>query len=173
MEIESERLILRDFKESDLEDLQEIFGDRETMRFCEPIYSLKQTKEFLQNFCISGRKAVAVEEKMNGKLLGYLLFKPFYSEQANIFEIGWWINRNYWRKGYAYEGVTRLIEYAFEQLEVDEIVAETLDNDKSGALVRKLGFDLDKIERTASQDNDGNWCDVFWYKLSSQYWKYK
>ncbi len=44
--IETARLILREFQPEDAADLQEILGDWETMRYCEPPYDLEKTKSF-------------------------------------------------------------------------------------------------------------------------------
>ncbi len=45
-QIETARLILREFQPEDAADLQEILGDWETMRYCEPPYDLEKTKSF-------------------------------------------------------------------------------------------------------------------------------
>lgn len=45
MYLESERLIIRDFAPDDTQDLQEIFGDEETMANCEPAYTLEKNRE--------------------------------------------------------------------------------------------------------------------------------
>ncbi len=43
MHIVTERLLIRDFCASDAEDLHEILGDAETMKYCEPAYTFEQT----------------------------------------------------------------------------------------------------------------------------------
>ena len=52
MYIETERLLIREFTQSDAADLHEILGDDETMEHCEPSYDFEKTKEFLTSFCI-------------------------------------------------------------------------------------------------------------------------
>ena len=59
MNIETPRMIIRDFTPDDVADLHEIFGDDETMENCEPAYDFEKTKEFLTSFCIGQNGAVA------------------------------------------------------------------------------------------------------------------
>lgn len=56
MLIETERLIIRDFKQDDVCDLHEILGDAETMEYCEPAYNLEKTRKFLDEFCIAKKE---------------------------------------------------------------------------------------------------------------------
>lgn len=59
MNIETTRMIIRDFTPEDAADLYDIFGDDETMENCEPAYDFEKTKEFLTSFCIGRNGAVA------------------------------------------------------------------------------------------------------------------
>ena len=52
MYIETNRMVIRDFTMDDLNDLHNIFGDAETMKNCEPAYTIEKTADFLQKFCI-------------------------------------------------------------------------------------------------------------------------
>ena len=77
MLIETERMIIRDFSLDDVNDLHEIFGDAETMQNCEPAFHFEKTKKFLEKFCITKKSAVAAVLKDSGKMIGYILFKPW------------------------------------------------------------------------------------------------
>ena len=48
--IETPRMMIRNFIPEDAADLQEIFGDAETMEYSEPPYDLEKTKQFLASF---------------------------------------------------------------------------------------------------------------------------
>ena len=48
MRLETERMVIRDFLPDDAADLQEIFGDAETIKICEPAYDLEKTTRFLR-----------------------------------------------------------------------------------------------------------------------------
>ena len=61
-------------------------------------------------------------------------------------KVGYWIGKNYRRKGYANEAVKKVIKYAFANYDIDEIIATTLtDNDPSMNLLVKNGFVRGKI----------------------------
>ncbi len=137
MNIETTHLIVRDFLMDDASDLYEILGDEETMKYCERPYSFEKTQNFLADFCIGRGGAAAAVHKQSGKVIGYILFNE-YTE--NVYEIGWFFNRKYWQKGYAYEACQAVIDHAFTQLKVHKIFAETIDSVKSVALMKKLGL---------------------------------
>lgn len=46
MYIETDRMVIRDFIVDDLNDMHDIFGDIETMKNCEPTYTIEKTADF-------------------------------------------------------------------------------------------------------------------------------
>lgn len=162
MYIETDRLIIRDFCLNDTDDLQEILGDDETMKFCEPPYSIEQTEQFLKNFCIERKGAAAAVLKKTNKVIGYILFNP--SEQ-DIYEIGWFFNKKYWGNGYTYEACSEIIKVAFDELGAHKIFAETIDTVKSVNLMKKLGMSLEGVQRSHTKDYLNNWTDIYLYGI--------
>ena len=162
MYIRTARMIVRDFQMNDVNDLQEILGDNETMKNCEPAYSLEKTINFLQKFCIEKKAAVAAVHKERNKMIGYILFN---ASDKDVYEIGWFFNRNYWRQGYAFEACKAVIDYAFDDLNAHKIFAETIDGEKSVNLMKKLGMKLEGIQRNQVKDNSGNWADLYFYGI--------
>lgn len=162
MYIRTARMIVRDFQMNDVNDLQDILGDNETMKNCEPTYSLEKTINFLQKFCIEKKAAVAAVHKERNKMIGYILFN---ASDKDVYEIGWFFNRNYWRQGYAYEACKAVIDYAFDNLNAHKIFAETIDGEKSVNLMKKLGMKLEGIQRSQVKDNSGNWADLYFYGI--------
>ena len=162
MYIETPRMIVRDFQLNDVKDLQEILGDNETIKNCEPAYSLEKTVNFLQKFCIEKKAAAAAVHKESNKMIGYILFND---SEKDVYEMGWFFNRNYWRQGYAYEACKAVIDYAFEALHAHKIFAETIDGEKSVNLMKKLGMKLEGIQRSQVKDNSGNWADLYLYGI--------
>ncbi len=163
--VETSRMILRDFIPEDAKDLFEILGDEETMRSCEPAYNFEKTKAFLQNFCINRRGAVAAVEKHAQKVIGYLLFSEV---EPGIFEIGWFFNRSYWRQGYAYEACKALMAFAFQEGGAHKVFAETIDKEKSVGLMKKLGMTLEEVQRNQVKGPDGERADLYIYALPGQ-----
>ena len=161
MTLETERLMIRPFASEDLQDLQEILGDAETMQFCEPPYDLAKTKAFLHDFCIARQGALAAMRKDTGKVIGYILFKDF---GEGVFEAGWFINRSVWRMGYAYEAVSAVFARAFAN-GAKRIFAETIDTVKSVALMEKLGMKLSEVQKGEATDLNGAACDMYVYEI--------
>ena len=165
MNIETGRMIIRDFTMNDINDIQDILGDAETMKNCEPAYTIEKTADFLQKFCIEKKGAVAAVHKETAKMIGYILFNEF---DEGVYEIGWIFNRNFWRQGFAYESCKAVIDYAFDNMNAHKVFAETIDGMKSVNLMKKLGMKLEGIQRSQMKDNLGRWVDLYLYGLLSE-----
>ena len=162
MYLETDRLRIRAFKLSDIDDLYEIFSDEEVMEYIEPVYDRDKTFNFLKDFCIGHKGAFACVNKENEKVIGYIIFNEY---EDKVYELGWIFNKEYWGKGYAYESCDAVIKYAFSEMKIHKIFAETIDNIKSVNLIKKLGMQLEGIQKSHTTDNHGNWKDVYLYGL--------
>lgn len=162
MLIETERMIIRDFNPDDANDLHEILGDTETMKYCEPAYNFEKTQKFLEEFCIAKKGAFAAVLKDSQKMIGYILFKPW---EESVYEIGWIFNKKYWRQGYASEACSELIAYGFRELNIHKVVAETIDSQKSVGLMEKLGMKREDVQIGQTKDVFGNPADLYLYEI--------
>lgn len=167
MKIKTDRLIVRDFEPADARDLYEILGDDETMQFCEPAYDFEKTVHFLNDFCIGRRGALAAQHLDSGNVIGYILFNEY--EKA-AYEIGWFFNRQYWRRGYAYEALKAVIRYAFSECSARKVFAETIDIQRSVPLMEKLGMRPEKIHTGGALDLQGNPVNMYEYSLTDDQW---
>ena len=165
MNIETGRIIIRDFTMNDIHDMQDILGDAEAMKNCEPAYTIEKTADFVQKFCIEKRGAVAAIHKDTGKVIGYILFNEF---DESVYEMGWFFNRAFWGQGFAYESCKAVIDYAFDTMNAHKVFAETIDGMKSVNLMKKLGMKLEGVQRSQTKDNFGNWAAVYFYGLLSE-----
>lgn len=165
MYIETDRMVIRDFTMDDLNDMHDIFGDDETMKNCEPAYTIEKTADFLQKFCIDKKGAIAAVHKETNKVIGYILFKEYEEE---VYEIGWIYNKDYWRQGYAFESCKAVIDYAFNSMNIHKIFAEAIDGIKSVSLMKKLGMKLEGIQRSQTKGNLGNWADLYFYGILAE-----
>jgi len=83
----------------------------------------------------------AVELKSNKQFIGFVgLNKPdAVLPFSPCVEIGWRLAKNYWGKGYATEAAKAVLKYAFETLQLDEVVSFTsIHNIKSKSVMEKL-----------------------------------
>ncbi len=150
MRIKTERLILRDWREEDIEAFVAISSDPVVMRFYSAIPSREKTVKWVQ--AMSAKLAagslgfLAAELKDNGRFVGFigLNYPIFDLPIARIPEIGWRIARDLWGQGLAPEGAKACIEYGFETLKLPEIVAYTAGaNLPSQRVMEKIGMKRD------------------------------
>ena len=137
MILETERLILRRYREEDYEDLYEYLSDPEVVKY-EPYRPMdrEETRRELA-FRIADAKMIAVELKNTGKLIGnvYLGKREF-----EALEIGYVLNRDFWGLGYASESCLALIQWTFDH-GIHRIYAECdPENENSRKLLERMGF---------------------------------
>ena len=162
MQVETKRLLLRDFVPEDAADLYEILGDEETMKYCEPVYDMVRTEKFLTDFCIGRRGGVAAVCRDSGKVIGYILF---HGEENGVYEIGWFFNRSYWGQGYAFEACRAVLDYAFGRKRARKVFAETIDAGRSVRLMEKLGMKREGLQRSQVKNPAGEWADLYLYGI--------
>ena len=146
--IETERLILRTWRESDLNDLYEyasVPGVGEMAGWAHH-ESIEESKRILTSF-ISGKKTFALELKENGKVIGSLGLEELdpdpMGEGKYGREIGYVLSKDYWGRGLMPEAVKAVIDYCFDILRYDYLTCgHFLRNDRSRRVVEKSGFRL-------------------------------
>ena len=110
MKIETDRLILRQFEESDYDDLYEFLSQRKQDEFeAYPGINYENGKEYLA-YRVHSDEFVAIELKETGKVIGNVYFGKRDFEAR---EIGYIVNKDYQRKGYAREVVAAVLKNAF------------------------------------------------------------
>jgi RimJ/RimL family protein N-acetyltransferase len=126
--VETERLIMRMWREDDFEPYARICADPEVMRYLnkegKPLTRLESWRHLaflIGHWHLRGYGHWAVEEKASGNLVGRIGF--LYPEGWPDFEIGWTLGREYWGKGYALEGARSALEYAFKELDREHVVS--------------------------------------------------
>jgi RimJ/RimL family protein N-acetyltransferase len=141
--LETERLILRMWREDDLEQYANLCADPEVMRFIGgKIFSLTESWRHIAfmigHWHLRGYGPWAVEEKATGKLVGRLGF--FNPAGWPGFELGWTLARESWGRGYATEGGRRALVYAFTELDKDHVISCIHpDNTASIRVAERLG----------------------------------
>lgn len=126
VQLETERLILRMWREDDFEAYAKICADPEVMRYLggkpfTPLEAWRHMAFLVGHWHLRGYGHWAVEEKASGGVIGRIGF--FNPAGWPGFEIGWTLGREYWGKGYAIEGARRALEYAFTELDRDHVIS--------------------------------------------------
>ena len=147
--LETDRLLLREFKLSDLDDLFEYasvpdVGERAGWPHHE---NIETSKTILQKF-ISEKKTFAIVYKENNKVIGSLGIEKYGSEdKLTEFidyegrEIGFVLAKDYWGQGLMPEAVKAVIKLLFDKLDYDFLLCGHFDKNKRSARVQeKCGF---------------------------------
>jgi RimJ/RimL family protein N-acetyltransferase len=129
--LETERLALRRFTRDDVDDLVELDGDPEVMRFItggRPTPRAEIEREVLPAFLayyerFAGYGFWAAVEKSTGRFIGWFHFRPAKGAPPGEIELGYRLRRSAWGKGYASEGSRALIEKGFAEHDVQRVVA--------------------------------------------------
>lgn len=141
--LETERLLLRFFRESDFAQYSQIVADPDVMRFLggQPMTLMEAWRHMaftIGHWYFRGYGPWAVEEKASGRLVGRLGFT--HPAGWPGFELGWMLGRDSWGKGYAIEGARRALEYAFTEMDRDHVISCIApDNLRSIKVAERLG----------------------------------
>ncbi len=144
IELETDRLIIRNFDPKDWKDLAELamkYEQTELAKFDAGPWSdeLEEYKEIVERFSKED-DFVAVILKENMKLIG-LIFKP--KKKDDEFEFGFNFHCDFQGKGYATESCKAALNYMFGTLNAEVITAGTAKaNEPSNILLKRLGFEF-------------------------------
>lgn len=141
---ETERLILRPFEEDDVDAVFAMRSDENVMRFIRPIQTKKdETLNWIRmlsekwdteniGFC-------AVVLKKTEKFVGWCGL--WRLKETDEIEIGYAIAKDFQGKGYATEAARRILEYGFNELSLEKIVAVAYpENEASQNVMKRLGM---------------------------------
>ncbi|RPJ51402.1 MAG: N-acetyltransferase, partial [Chloroflexi bacterium] len=113
---------------------------------------------------------LAIELISTGELIGDCAFQILRDDSRQA-EIGVTLSRRYQGHGYALEGLTRLLEYLFGELELHRVRANVdPQNQASIRLLERLGF-RHEGRFIESWFLKGAWCDEDWYAMLRREWQ--
>ena len=143
---QTERLILRQWQESDLVPFAEMNSGPEVMKYFPKTLSFEETLE-MYNRCKDNKNGFGLyvaEEKISGKFIGFVgLNIPSYMPEC--VEIGWRLQKEFWRKGYATEAAKKWLEIGFNEYDLKEIISFTTpQNIKSQDVMKRIGMKRDE-----------------------------
>lgn len=151
--IETERLILRTWQESDFEPMCAINQDSRVMEYFPRLQDKEVTRTLIQNINAHyeqyGFTLYAVELKKSAEFIGFIgLFTiDFDVAFAPAVEIGWRLAAKHWGQGYAPEGAKAVLDYAFNVLKLNEVVSMTAESNlKSRRVMEKIGMHWDPAD---------------------------
>lgn len=143
MTFETERLILRPWREEDAEDLYQYASDPEIglPAGWQPHTSVEHSREIIRTV-FSASDTFAVSLKEDGKPIGSIGFhRNDLAEDDDEYELGYWLGKPFWGRGLIPEAARVLLRYAFCDLQMNRIWCGYYEgNEKSKRVQEKLGF---------------------------------
>jgi len=173
VEIETERLLLRRWREEDLDPYARICADPEVMRYIGGGATIArdrseaQISHFVRHWDERGFGLWAVEERASGRFIGFvgLVRQDEWTEGEHRMEVGWRLDRACWGQGLATEGAVTSVRYGFEELGLERIISIIQpENVASRRVAEKAGL---------TRRGEARWrdSDVVWYAVDRPDWE--
>ena len=147
--LETERLILRTYREDDLDDLHAMFSDPEHMRWYPAPFQREETRAWLARqmarYRDPGYGLLIVEDRRSGEFLGTAGPATMPVEGVEHVEIGWHTKPGRKGEGIAPEAGAAARDWAFGNLAVDHLISLVRpENTGSNRVAQKLGMHVDR-----------------------------
>ncbi len=179
MTISTERLLLREYTSEDFELMASVYTDAEIMKYAYAgVYSDADMKQYFNKVIKDNQRTdnrnayeFAVFEKQSGQYIGSadidIDLKNSYGGYA---EIGYFLIKSHWGKGYASEIAKRLIGYCFEELKLHKVYASCHAlNESSEKVMRKSGMAKEAVLKKVRFKNN-QWYDEIRYAILIDDW---
>jgi len=141
--LETERLVLREWRDSDFDPFAEFMADPDVVRYLngEPMTrpdAWRTMAMIVGHWALRGYGTWAVERKSDGRFIGRVgMINP---EGWPGLEVGWTLGKPYWGQGYATEAAKAALRYAFLTQPVERVIScIDPDNKPSQAVALRLG----------------------------------
>lgn len=178
IQLETTRLILRPFHESDLETFSNYRSDPAVARYqgWDVPYTMVSARIFLrymenvQPGTVGEWFQFAVQRKSSGEMLGDIGLHVL-KEDGRQAEFGVTFARQHHGQGYASEALSCIFDYVFDELKLNRIISRLdVRNLASAALMERLGM---RREAHFLQCfwSKGEWTDEYWYAILAQEWQ--
>ncbi|WP_298470725.1 GNAT family N-acetyltransferase [uncultured Erythrobacter sp.] len=146
--LETERLVLRKIDENDAVLQHRLLNTPTVMAHLGGVKELHEIEakhaKTMASFARNGFGFMMMIEKASGDLVGHAGLKQVDNPLAantGDYEIGWLVREDRWRRGYAYEAMKGVLEWAFGSIGAPHVVALTSEsNIGSWKLMEKLGM---------------------------------
>lgn len=153
IELNSARLLLRRFEESDCDRIESLLNDKEIASNTQSIaypYPQGEAQRWIakhRDFYRNGDAYhLAIQLKSNEHLIGAIGLEV--NKEDHNAELGYWLGREYWNQGFVTEAARRMVEFGFETLGLYRITSHHLTrNPASGRVMEKIGMTKEGTRR--------------------------
>lgn len=164
--LQTERLIIRRFSVADKEGLFELVSDEST---CSDDGGYTPYKSMDEEFCrivsnfAEEKNRFSMVLKDGGKMIGTVHLMDA-DRGVPALEIGYAVNKRYRRQGYGFESVSAVIDFCFDKLGAEMMVASAFSfNKKSQNMLNKLGFIEEGVTHKAQRHSKYGTADLINY----------
>jgi len=141
---EADRLIIRNFRPDDWQDLQEMtigYQASESAKYEDPWPTSTEEVKGMAGWFASGDDYLAVCLKATGKLIGLIAINRRGEGEGQVHNLGYVFHPGYHGQGYATEACRAAMDYLFGELAADRILTGTHpENEPSVRLLERLGL---------------------------------
>ena len=172
--LETQRLVLREIRLSDAEALFALDCNPNVHHYLgnNPVTSIEQVYQYIESirnqYIQNGTGRFAIILKESNEFIGWCGIK-FITEpennHVNFYDLGYRIQEEYWRKGYALESVLAWLDYGFTKMNIKTMYASAhIDNVGSNTILQKIG-----MQQNGQYRYDDLLCN--WYVLENSNFK--
>lgn len=168
--IYTKRLLLRSFTLDDVDDVITLAGDKKiaknTLNIPYP-YKKEEAIDWINSHEKKYKEGIlisyAITVKKTKDLIGCVSLR--IDKKHDNAELGYWIGKNNWNKGFCSEAAKALINYGFSELKLNKIYATHFDiNPASGRVMEKIGMKLEgHLKKHVKKWN--KYYDLIWYGI--------
>lgn len=170
--LETERLILRPFRENDVDDMYNNWASSDNVsKFLTwPTHESKEVTKSVIDLWVSQNESLqnyqwCMEWKENHQAIGSMGVVHF-DEATQAAEIGYCIGEDYWHRGITAEALTEVMRFLFEEVQCNRIMAKhDYNNPNSGKVMKKAGLEYEGTLLEAGKNNTGI-CDLVIYAIT-------
>lgn len=170
MMIVTERLILREYTNDDFYDLHKILSNQETMQHYPKPFTEDRTKGWitwnLDNYKKYGFGLWAVILKETGEFIGDCGVTLQNIDGDILPEIGYHIDKRYWRKGYASEAAREVKNWVFNNTNYD-ILWSYMKHTNIGSYSVAIANGMKKMKEFLDSENSISYA----YAITREEWK--
>lgn len=170
MKLETERLVLREMNQNDFESLKKIISDEETMKYYPSVYSDRGVQRWidwnLENYRNFGFGLWAICLKGSDEMIGDCGITMQNIDGWIRPEIGYHLNKNYWRQGYMKEAGRAVRDWAFINTPFQTLYSYmNYLNEPSYSTAASIG--MKRIGKFADSDNEYDYV----YAITKEQWE--
>ena len=146
-EIRTERLLIKTPEIDDKFELTQLINDKDVIKWLSEIpfpYTLSHAEEFIER----SRERVLKQESYNfmifqdKKMIGGIGLSEFNNKSC---QVGYWLGKKYWGNGFATEALKSILDFGFDQLNLEKIYAAyKIGNEGSIRVLAKCGFEYSR-----------------------------